>query len=417
MRQESMRELADTRSAERAVDRPQGRGIILGSITVSHTVSHFMHQSFLVILPALRDALGIDALQVGALMSVREIASGVSALPGGIVCDRYKRHWGRVMALCLGAFALGWIGVALSANFAVLAAAMMVVAISASVWHLPSMAALSYHYSERRGTALSIYGIGGSAGDVLGPVLTGFMLAYLSWRGVLSLYAAVPLLLALVTLWALRDVGPQEETVRATGGLRVQLRQAVALMRTPALWRINIVSGLHGMCYQIFTTFLPLYLADELGFDAQAIGLHLGLLFTLGIVVSPLFGYLSDRWNRKVILVPLFFTSALLSLGLVFYGRGLALTGIIALLGVALRSDYSILSAAALDLVGHGTATTTLGVLSFTRFAMAALAPLIAGALYDRWGMAPLLYLITGLFMVATLVLLGTRLPKAAAQE
>jgi MFS family permease len=83
---------------------------------------------------------------------------------------------------------------------------------------------------------------------------------------------------------------------------------------------------------------------------------------------------------------------------------------------VALRSDYSILSATALDLVGHEAATTTLGVLSFTRFAMAAVAPLVAGALYDRWGMAPLLYLVAGLFMVASVVLLGTRLPQRADQ-
>ncbi len=412
-----MSELVKSASVEGTTTRTQGRGIVLGSITVSHTVSHFMHQSFLVILPTLRDALAIDALQVGALMSVREIASGVSALPGGIACDRFKRHWGRVMALCLGAFALGWIGVAFSTSYVLLAAAMMVVAVSASVWHLPSMAALSYHYSERRGTALSIYGIGGSAGDVLGPVLTGFVLAYLSWRGVLSLYAAMPLILALVTLWALRDVGPQEEAAPTTGGLRAQLQQAIALMRTPALWRVNLVFGLHGMCYQIFTTFLPLFLADELGFDTQAIGLHLGLLFTLGIIVSPFFGYLSDRFNRKAILVPLFILSAALSIGLAFFGRGLALTAIIALLGVALRSDYSILSATALDLVGHEMATTTLGALSFTRFAMAAVAPLIAGALYDRWGMAPLLYLVSGLFLVASLVLLSTRLPKLTAQE
>jgi MFS transporter, FSR family, fosmidomycin resistance protein len=412
-----MSEIVETRVSARDETPAASRGLALGSITASHAISHFMHQSFLVILPTLRDALGVNALQVGAIMSVREIASGFSALPGGVICDRYNRHWGRVMAICLAAFALGWLGVALSPGYTLLLLAMVVVAVSASIWHLPSMAALSYHYSEQRGMALSVYGVGGSAGDVLGPVLTGVVLGFLSWRGVLGVYAIVPLLLAAVSLWALRGVGPQEDETPRTTPLRMQLRQSVQLLRNRDLWRVNVVSGLHGTCYQVFTTFLPLYLADELGFDTQAIGLHLGLLFTLGIVFTPLIGHLSDRLSRKAVLLPLLLLSALFSALLALFGRGLALTAIIALLGIALRSDYSILSAAALDLVGNEMATTTLGVLSFTRFAMTAAAPLIAGALYGKWGMAPLLYAVAATFVLASIVLLGVRLPKAAGQR
>jgi MFS transporter, FSR family, fosmidomycin resistance protein len=407
------RALESTSLAGQECEAEVSNKVVLSSITLTHGVSHFLNQSFLVMLPVLRDALNIDAVQVGAIMSVREIASGLSALPGGIICDRFSRQWGRVMAICLAAYALGWVGVALSPSYVPLMLAMVIVAVSASVWHLPSMAALSYHYSERRGTALSIYGVGGSAGDVVGPVATGFVLAYLSWRGVLSLYALAPLLLAAASLWALRGIGPREDNGASSMPLRAQLRQSVGLLRQPALWRVNVVFGLHGMSYQVFTVFLPLFLADEMGFDTRAIGFHVALLFTLGIFASPLMGYASDRLDRKAVLVPLLLGSAVLSLAMALFGRGIALTIIIALLGVALRSDYSILSATALDIVGHDRATTTLGVLSFTRFGMSAIGPLIAGALYERWGMAPTLYMVTILFTIAGVLLLATDIPRA----
>ena len=406
------RAFESTSSAGQEREAEASSGVVLTGITLAHGVFHFLNQSFLVMLPALRDALNIDAVQVGAIISAREIASGLRALPGGIICDRFRRQWGRVMAICMAACALGWVGVALSPSYYLLILAMVVVAVSGSVWHLPSMAALSYHHSRRRGTALSIYGVGGSAGDVAGPVITGFALAYLSWRGVLSMYALAPLLLAMASLWAFRGIGPQEDNGANGMALRAQLRQSVGLLRQPALWRVNVVFGLHSMCAQIFTVFLPLFLADEMGFDSRAIGFHLALLFTLGIFASPLMGYASDRLSRKAVLVPLLLGSAVLSLAMALFGRGIVLIIIIALLGIALRSDYSVLSAMALDIVGQDMATTTLGVLSFTRFGMAAIAPLIAGALYERWGMAPPLYMVTILFVAAGFLLMATQLPR-----
>ena len=71
---------------------------------------------------------------------------------------------------------------------------MAVVAISHSIWHLPASASLSHHFPERRGVALSAHGVGGSVGDVAGPVATGALLAFLSWRELLSVYAIVPVL-------------------------------------------------------------------------------------------------------------------------------------------------------------------------------------------------------------------------------
>jgi MFS family permease len=94
-------------------------------------------------------------------------------------------------------------------------------------------------------------------------------------------------------------------------------------------------------------------------------------------------GYLSDRLGRKPVLIPGMLLLSLLTFLVVPLGHGIALLVIVALMGTFLFSDQPILTAAAPDLVGGQVAATTLGVLSFSRFALSAASPIIGGALYQ----------------------------------
>jgi hypothetical protein len=64
-----------------------------------------------------------------------------------------------------------------------------------------------------------------------------------------------------------------------------------------------------------------------------------------------------------------------------------------------------------MDIVGHGVATTTLGVLSFSRFALSAASPLIAGGLYQAYGIDATFYYVAAIFGLAsaTVILLPIR--------
>jgi FSR family fosmidomycin resistance protein-like MFS transporter len=407
--------IASTSAGDERISR---RNIwLLAGVTGAHAVSHFLSQAFLVALPTLRDALGINAVQIGALMSAREVAGGLISLPGGMLCDRIRRL-GLVLAATMAGFGLGWLIVGLASTYAWLILGMMVVAISGSLWHLPAMTALSRAFAGKRGMALSIHGVGGNVGDVFGPIITGFLLTYLAWRGLLSAYAVIPFVLAAMVLWAFRGKGESQTSQAREMTIGLQLRASLDLLKDGTLWRLNIIAALRAMCYQVYTTFLPLYLADELGFDSKAIGIYLALMFSVAIFVTPLMGYLSDRLGRKAMLVPTLAGSSILTLLLAFFGQGVMLVVVLALLGLFLRSDYSLVSAAVLDAVGDkrsGTsalATTALGLVSFNTFLFSALSPLIAGALYQNWGMDAALYYAAALFAIATIILLNTRLER-----
>jgi FSR family fosmidomycin resistance protein-like MFS transporter len=408
-------------AANRSVETSRSGFKILTGFTVSHGIFHFMQQSFAVMLPAIKESFGISAVAIGALMTAREIAMGISSLPGGVLSDRLRRFRGIIMAACMAVFGLSWLLIGFAPIYSLLIIGMVLVSIATSVWHLPSMAEISQRFFNRKGASLAIFGIGGSFGDIFGPVVTGLLLGTLAWRQVISFYAAVPLLMTFWFIWSNRGASGRKQfdktAVDNEVDFKTQINITKNLFKTTPIWKVNLVAGLRGMCFTIYVTFLPLYMKEGLQLSSPSIGFHFGLLWAVGIVASPMMGHLSDRFGRKPVLVPALLCSGLLTVILAIFGKGLMFTAIIAMLGIFLRSDYALLSAAILDIVGQKVATTMLGILSFLRFIMAAISPLIAGYLYQTYGMKTTLFFVAVLFVISAIIFAGADLTKTAEHE
>ena len=387
-------------------------GFVISSLSAGHGVFHWFNQSFLVVLPEIKRTFGLSNVQVGAITATREMTSGLITLPGGVFTDRFRRYWGAIMAACVGLLGLGWLTLGLAPVYGFLLVGIAIVAISASLWHLPAAASLSLRFPQKRGTALSIHGIGGNIGDVLGPVATGALLGVLTWQRIIAAYAVVPLLLVFVVLWAFRDIGGTRDEAAPPKDMKGQLQLTKAVLKDPLLWGISLVSGLRSMATVPVTTFLPIYMRDDLGLSPERVGVYFGLLVAVGILTTPLLGYLSDRIGRKKVMVPSQACLALFCLALVAFGQGWTLPVVIFCIGIFLRGDQPILTAAMLDAVGKNVANTALGALSLFRFALSASSPVIAGVLYEAHGIDSVFYYAAGVFCLSVLVLLFVRLKK-----
>ncbi len=371
-----------------------------------HVVFHWVIQSFIVVLPEIQAAFGLSAVGVGGLVTAREVAAGIVALPGGVAVDIIRRYWGFLLAVCLGACALGSLAIGISPVYFLLLIGIAIVAASHSIWHLPASSSLSYHFAHRRGMALSVHGVGGSIGDVAGPVATGAFLLFLTWQQLISIYAAVPLVLGVLALWAFRNIGRVAEAEQTDANMGSRIQATRQLLKNPALWGLMFVRGLRSMALVALVTTLPLYLDHDLSLSEWNRGLHIGLLIAVGLVAKTGAGYLSDRFGRKQVLVPGLVWSCLMALALVVFDGGIMLTITIALLGLFLYPDQPILTATIFDVVGREVASTGLGVVAFTAFLMAAGAAIIAGALYEAGGFSVVVYFIAGLFAVSAVVFL-----------
>ena len=374
---------------------------ILSSLAGGHSLFHWFLQSFIVLLPEVQAAFHLSGAGVGAILTARELASGLVTLPGGVIADLLQRHWGTLLAGCISVFSLAALLMGLSPAYPLLVVGMGAVAMCHSLWHLPAAASLSHHFPQRRGMALSFHGVGGSLGDVAGPVVTGALLAVLSWREILSGYAAVPFFFGFLALWSFKNIGGTDrEEVRAPE-IQARITMTKELLRNRVLWGLTVVRGLRAMALVAILTVLPLYLGNDLALGTFNRGFHIGLLIAIGLLAKPIAGYVSDRWGRKQVLVPGLIWSSAITLLLVPFGEGIALTALILLLGLFLYPDQPILTAATLEIAGPDLTTTALGVASFGGFMMAATSPVIAGTLYETWGIAATLYYVAALFALA----------------
>ena len=365
-----------------------------------------MGQSFAVLLPSIQQTFLVSPIEIGALITTREIISGLIALPGGMMSDYHARHRALILTLCIVVFAGGWFIIAITPIYFFLYVGMLLIAAASSIWHMPSLIELGARFPEKRGTVFAIHGAGGSSGDIIGPIATGMLLAYFSWREILSMYIVLPLVIAVWTFLLFRRLSQEKLDQRESSGETFQetplqqLQVSYHLLKTTDIWKVNIVAGLRSMCFTVLITFLPIFMHDS-GFSSRSIGFHFGLLWAIGLLVSPLMGHLSDRFGRKIILVPALLYSSVLVVALAFFGKGTMFTVLIILLGFSIRSDYSLINATIIDMVKGRVESTMLGILTFWRSLMGAAAPLIAGALYQYQGMQSTLLFVGMLFFSA----------------
>ena len=378
--------------------------VMVTSLAVGHVGFHWILQSFVVVVPEIQHTFGLNGVGVGGIQAVRELTSGLITLPGGVVVGMLRRWWSWLLAVCVGASGLGSLLMGISPVYPLLLMGVSVVSVSHSLWHLPAAASLSHHFANRRGTMLSFHGVGGSVGDVAGPLVTGVLLLVLGWRGILSIYAIGPFFMAFLAVWIFKGIGDLRENDVKTAGLAERLAMTKAIFKSRLLQGMTVVRGLRSMALGAVVTLLALYLGNDLDLAVFNRGFHISLLIAVGLLAKPMAGMVSDKLGRKQVLVPGLIWSCVLAMMIVVFDDGISLTITIALLGLFLYPDQPILTAALFDVLGREEATIGLGVVSFVSFLMAATSPLIAGAIYEISGFHAGMIYVAVLFALAAVV-------------
>lgn len=383
---------------------------MITGLAAGHGLFHWLIQGFVVALPEIQSAFHLNGVGIGAAIAIREAASGIVALPGGVIVDALRRHWGAVFAGCLFVLGLGALVMGISPIYPLLLLGMAMAAMAHSLWHLPAAASLSHHFPRSRGMALSFHGVGGGMGDVAGPLVTGGLLMFLGWRGIISIYGAIPLFLAYLALIAFKNIGRDDDLSKVEPRNVDQARVTRLLLRDRVLWTIALVRGMRSMALSALVTVLPLYLDNELAMTPLSRGFHVGLLIVVGIAAKPVAGRLSDTLGRKSVLVPGLLWSGAMCVLVTIVGHGLSLTALVALMGLFLYPDQPVLTAALLDRVDQRVASTAVGLVSFIGFLMSATSPMAAGGLYEFVGVDATFFYVAALFFLAAAALTTVRL-------
>ena len=387
------------------------RKILLGTLTFGHTVIHWYQQMFPVFLPMIKADLGLSAVQVGGLMTAKQGASGLLTLPSGFAADAFNKHKATILGSALVMGGLAYVVASVAPTYFWVLVFLTMLGAASALWHPSSVSTLSLQFSDRRGTAIALHGVGASIGDSVGPLCIGAMLLVVGWKD-LAQWHLIPALILAFLMW--RTV--RQHYSAGPGGLtRWSYFSGIkGIFARPTVFMVMIASSFVGMARLSVTTFLPLYLAEEMNYDSFWLGFPWALLYAMGVFSQPLMGILSDKFSRKTVLLPSFATMGILYLLLPMPGGGFLLALIIAAMGMFFYGTGNIATAAVLDVASEQVQGTTQSFMTLFQQVVTLPAPIVAGFVVSHYGYATVFYYSSALLFSAAAVWAFIRIPKRA---
>lgn len=273
-------------------------------------------------------------------------------------------------------------------------------------------------YSRHRGRALGIAAAGTTLGSALMPPIAAELIERFGWRNALALLGLGAAALLIPILWAWVVDRPESVGQAPDGRPATQapdLAEPLALgatLRDPRLWIVALAFGLafsSGVVMLVYTA--PF--AASLGFSLQTGAWLMSGRALAGALGKVVFGQLSDRIDRRALLVGMLAGSALLLEGFVRARSGLELGLLAGLIGFVSAPLLPLQQVVVSALFGRDGFPQVIGLLSSLRFPLSALSAPLFGLILDVNGgdHALAFRVYVGFFLLAALLLLFLRIP------
>ena len=378
-------------------------------ITIGHGLTHWYPATFYLLLPLIGSELGLSYSEIGLIMTCQYIASAVANVPGGVLVDTVGRK-GLLMAVSLFWVGFPYLLIGFTHSYAMLLICVALVGFGNSLWHPTAIPTLANRYPDRKGLVLSLHGMGGNVGDAIAPVVIGAALAVFSWRHVVVLNVAPGLVVALLMfayMGTLR-LGVRKVPAAESQSLAQYARGLGELLRNRALVLLALGSSFRTMTQSALLTFLPVYLAREMGYSPARMGACLFALQAAGFAAAPVAGHLSDRMGRKQIILGAMATTAVVLAGMALAGTSPVFVALIAVLGFFLYATRPVIQAWLLETTPKHMGGSSIGVLFGAQALGAALGPYLAGLVADRYGLSASFYFLAATIVVANVIVFWT---------
>lgn len=205
---------------------------VIGLVGLAHGVSHFYHLILASLFPWLKPAFNLSYAELGLLMTVFFVVSGIGQALAGFVVDRIGAR--RVLFGGMALLGIAALVLAGANHYAMLLAGSMLAGLGNSVFHPADYTLLNQRVSKARiAHAFSVHGVSGNLGWAAAPVFLATVATFSSWRTALLAASVIPfatLLLLFLNRAALyADPVAPKTHANAEGG-------ALGFLRLPAVW-------------------------------------------------------------------------------------------------------------------------------------------------------------------------------------
>lgn len=248
--------------------------VVIGLVGLAHASSHFGHLLLPLLFPVFMAEFGLSYSQLGLLMSLFFVVSGVGQACAGFVVDRLGAR--PLLFVALGIFTLACVAASMVTGYVSLLLVAALAGLGNATFHPVDFTILNQRVSAHRlGHAFSAHGLTGNLGWAAAPVFFAVMGAVLGWRNAYVAAAVLYLGILLLLLWNRDHLSTQV----AQRDRHAHAEHDMAFMKLPVVWwcfgffvlstmtlavvqsfAVSILTAMHGVSFEAATLTLTAYM-------------------------------------------------------------------------------------------------------------------------------------------------------------
>ncbi|AJT41268.1 MFS transporter [Psychromicrobium lacuslunae] len=349
------------------------------------------------LLPEISRDLGVSEGLAGQLLTLYALGSVLAAIPVVTATRRWDRR-----PLLLGTIAALFIFnsiTAFSGSYLLTMGARFIAGMAAGViWGVLAGYARRMVPVEQQGKAMAVVGVGQPIALCLGVPIGAWLGSFLDWRGVFWVMSGIA---ALLFIWILAVV-PNVPGQQGEGQ-----RSVLQVLRIPGLVPVLSVIFLWILAHNVLYTYIAPF-AEATGIGAKNTGILLAVFGISSVIGVWLVGWKVDAALRLLSIISLAgFTVAALVLAFAVHSAPVAFISI-ALWGLTFGGAPTILQTATAD-IGGADADVALSMLVTVFNLAVAGGGLLGGLLLEPLGVLSFPWILTGLAILALLVVLASK--------
>ncbi len=265
----------------------------IGILSAGHMATDINQGALPAMLPFFIAAYDLSYTAAAAIVFAVNMSSSVVQPLFGIAADRYSKPW-----LLPGGLMLAGLGLSLTGVFEGyqwLMALGIVSGIGIAAYHPEAARLVNFAAGNQKSSAMSIFGVGGTIGFTLGPIIVSA--AMLQWGLGGTLVLIVPVTIMSIVIISHFPLFEALETIN--NGKVVVSTTGTATENWSAFSRIAIIVSGRSVIFFGLNIFIPLYWINELSQSKLTGAMALSIFAGSGIIGNLAGGVLADRIGQK----------------------------------------------------------------------------------------------------------------------
>jgi FSR family fosmidomycin resistance protein-like MFS transporter len=272
---------------------------VIGLLSAAHLTTDINQGAIPALLPFLIARHNLSYEAAAGIVLAANISSTIVQPLFGHAADRFSKPWLMPLGLTLAGLGVAMTGIVPDYHLILLVA--FLAGLGVAAFHPEAARLVFFAAGEKKGSAMSLFGVGGVLGFAVGPLFATMVLLQWGIKGTLVLLVPVGLMAIVVVfqlprLAAIRGKAPSANPGSGSGSQPgVDEWKAFARLTVVVIGRSIVFFGLN--------TFVPLYWIHVLNQSKAAGGTALTVMGTAAVFGNLLGGKMADRFGHiKVML-------------------------------------------------------------------------------------------------------------------